>query len=316
MEDKYFYLSHDLVFKYIFGTNANKRFTKRFLELYLDKNIGNIKILNSVKLMPNNIKTRKLEMDVLVYIPKLNTKIIIEMQNILSVETFTKAFLYLSSVIQKEYKSGETEFTKTDTVKEIIVAGHICEHYKDLTNGFLYLINCLSKSIKVLENLMNIDIIDIEKHDVECYNKEVTELEMWYQLINADTKEKLDKIWNNSDNFPLIREVIVEMNKFNKVLYGQEYWLNDFLYKQELNMKFDEGISIGYNNGFAEGKTTGFSEGKISGFSEGINNSKYEIARNLLENTNTSPEEISICTGLSLKDVNKLKNKTSKLMKK
>ena len=70
MKDKYFYLSHDLVFKYIFGTNANKRFTKRFLELYLDKNIGNIKILNSVKLMPNNIKTRKLEMDVLVYIPK------------------------------------------------------------------------------------------------------------------------------------------------------------------------------------------------------------------------------------------------------
>ena len=291
MKDKYFYLSHDLVFKYIFGTNANKRFTKRFLELYLDKNIGNIKILNSVKLMPNNIKTRKLEMDVLVYIPKLNTKIIIEMQNILSVETFTKAFLYLSSVIQKEYKSGETEFTKIDTVKEIIVAGHICEHYKDLTNGFLYLINCLGKSIKVLENLMNIDIIDIEKHDVECYNKEVTELEMWYQLINADTKEKLDKIWNNSDNFPLIREVIVEMNKFNKVLYGQEYWLNDFLYKQELNMKFEDGKAIGFDE------------------TVGINNSKYEIARNLLENTNISSEEISDCTGLSLKEINKLKKK-------
>ena len=305
MEDKYFYLSHDLVFKYIFGTNANKRFTKRFLELYLDKNIGNIKILNSVKLMPNNIKTRKLEMDVLVYIPKLNTKIIIEMQNILSVETFTKAFLYLSSVIQKEYKSGETEFTKIDTVKEIIVAGHICEHYKDLTNGFLYLINCLGKSIKVLENLMNIDIIDIEKHDVECYNKEVTELEMWYQLINADTKEKLDKIWNNSDNFPLIREVIVEMNKFNKVLYGQEYWLNDFLYKQELNMKFEDGKAIGFD----EGKISGFNNGYNEGKTVGINNSKYEIARNLLENTNISSEEISDCTGLSLKEINKLKKK-------
>jgi len=114
---------------------------------------------------------------------------------------------------------------------------------------------------------------------------------MWYQLIKADTKEKLNKIWNNSDNFPLIREVIVEMNKFNKVLYGQEYWLNDFLYKQELSMKFDEGISIGYNE------------------------RNYEIARNLLENTNTSPEEISICTGLSLKDVNELKNQINKLIK-
>ena len=315
MKDKYYYLSHDLVFKYIFGTNANKRFTKRFLELYLNKNIGNIKILNSVKIMPDNIKTRKLEMDVLVYISKFNTKIIIEMQNILNVATLDKSLLYLYSITQKEYKVGEKEYAKTDKIKEIIVAGHICECYKDLTDGRLNFVNDLGKCVRVQEDLIDINVIDVEKYDVKCYNSNITELEMWYQLINADTKEKLDKIWNNSNNFPLIKEVIVEMNKFNKVLYGQEYWLNDFLYKQELSMKFDEGISIGYNNGFAEGKTTGFSEGKISGFSEGINNSKYEIARNLLENTNTSPEEISICTGLSLKDVNKLKNKINKLIK-
>jgi len=95
------------------------------------------------------------------------------------------------------------------------------------------------------------------------------------------------------------------MNKFNKVLYGQEYWLNDFLYKQELNMKFDEGISIGYNNGFAEGKTTGFSEGKTTGFSEGESKRNYEIAMKMLKE-NVSLEKINSFTDIPVKELKKI----------
>lgn len=69
------------------------------------------------------------------------------------------------------------------------------------------------------------------------------------------------------------------MDKFNKALYGQEYWLNDVLYRTQLEREYYKGF----------------------------NERNYEIARNLLENTNTSVEDICKCTGLSTKEVNKLK---------
>lgn len=79
-------------------------------------------------------------MDVLVIIPNLNIKIILEMQNILNEDTFIKSILYLFSVILKEYKIGEKKFTNTSVIKEIIISGHICEYLKN--------IKCINKSTK------------------------------------------------------------------------------------------------------------------------------------------------------------------------
>lgn len=292
MEEKYYYLNHDLVFKYIFGTNANKKFTERLLELYFDKPIGSLNdiiILNSVKLIPYNIKTRKLELDTLVYIPSLNTKVILEMQNKFNNATFTKRSIYLCSVIIKEYKSGEKEFTSTSKIKEIIFADHICEYYKNATNGYLYLTRGINKLLKVQEQLVDFDIVDIAKYDGKCYNNDVTELEMLISLIKANTQEKLKEIWNKSKKFPFIKEVITEMDKFNKELYGQEYWLNDVLYRTELKKEYNEG--------------------KLTG----LNERNYEIALKMLEN-NKSLEEINSYTDIPIKELNKLK-KSSKIYK-
>lgn len=128
---KYYYLSNDLVYKNIFGTTKNKRFTQRLLELLLNQPLGSLNdivILNSVKLIPNYIKTRKLEMDILVYIPSLNIKVILEMQHKLDEDTLTKAYVYLCTTIEKEYKSGEKGFTCTSKLKQIIFGEQICEY--------------------------------------------------------------------------------------------------------------------------------------------------------------------------------------------
>ncbi|MCI8331042.1 MAG: hypothetical protein HFE04_02945 [Bacilli bacterium] len=55
-----------------------------------------------------------------------------------------------------------------------------------------------------------------------------------------------------------------------------------------------------------EGSIEGSKKGFIKGSKKGAKGKQYEIAKNLLKNTNTSLKDISDCTGLSLDVINKL----------
>ena len=78
------------------------------------------------------------------------------------------------------------------------------------------------------------------------------------------------------------------MNEFQGKKYVQELWLNEVLHRSELQSSYDDG--------FSRGKSSGFNEGKI------------EIAKNLIYN-DINPKIINSSTGLSLEEINKLKNK-------
>ena len=122
------------------------------------------------------------------------------------------------------------------------------------------------------------------------------ELKIWLALINASTKEEIKEIWDKTEEYPMIREVIEKMNEFQGKKYVQELWLNEVLHRSELQSSYDDG----------------FNEGKNSGFNEGIISGKIEIARNLIYN-DVNPKIINFSTGLSLEEINKLKSKIKKL---
>ena len=101
----YKYLSSDIVFKYIFGTDENKKYTAKFLELFMNISpvlLDDIVIENSVKITPKTVNKRKYELDVIVVIPKLNMKVILEMQNELNNNTLSKNIIYLLLVILRK----------------------------------------------------------------------------------------------------------------------------------------------------------------------------------------------------------------------
>lgn len=306
---KYKYLSSDIVFKYIFGTNQNKKYTSKFLELFMGippDLLDDIIIENSIKLTPKTVKTRKYEMDIVVIIPKLNKKVIIEMQEYLNDNTISKNIIYLFSLIGKELKEGQNNFSKCPDFIEINLVKHFCGCLKGYEDEY-YLIGKNNKKI-LKKNFCNIRIVNIDKYYIGCYNENIDELSMWLMLINAGSKSEIDKIWKLSKDYPMIREVIIKMNEFQGRKYVQELWLNDVLYRSEMQSNYDEGKT----EGFKLGKASGFNLGKTQGFNEGEINKQYEIAKNLLENTKTTIEDISKCTGLSIKELNKLKNKVSK----
>ena len=105
----------------------------------------------------------------------------------------------------------------------------------------------------MLDNIIDISIIELDKYVVKCYNKSTLELHLWFMLINADSFEKLDEIWKLSKSFPLLKEVIIKMKEFQESLYGNDYWLNDVLIRSENKRHYIEGSIEGSKKG-AKGK--------------------------------------------------------------
>ena len=63
-----------------------------------------------------------------------------------------------------------------------------------------------------------------------------------------------------------------------------------------------EGRAAGRSEGIAEGRAKGIAEGRAEGRAEG----KMETAKTLLAMNLLSPNEISIATGISLEEIQKL----------
>ena len=67
------------------------------------------------------------------------------------------------------------------------------------------------------------------------------------------------------------------------------------------------GYSEGHSSGYSDGKNEGKIEGKIEGKLEGKLESKIEIAKNFLSK-NIAKEIISECTGLTIEELEQLKD--------
>ena len=284
----YKYLSSDIVFKYIFGTDENKKYTAKFLELFMNISpdlLDDIVIENSVKLTPKTVTKRKYELDVIVVIPKLNMKVILEMQNELNNNTLSKNIIYLFSLIGKELKSGQKDFSKCSRFIEINLVKHFCGYLKEYEDEYYITGNKHKKILK--REYCNIKIVDISKYNIGSMKGRKEELKIWLALINASTKEEIKEICDETEEYPMIKEVIEKMNEFQGKKYVQELWLNEVLHRSELQSSYDEGRSFGFNEG------------------------KIEIALKMLEN-NKSLDEIKLYTNISIEEINKLKNKIKK----
>jgi len=279
------------------GTDENKKYTQRFLELYFDVPLGSlsdIEILNSVKMIPKNINIKTLELDVLVKIPSLDTIVILEMQKELNHNTFTKNALYLFCELSKEFKRGEEKYTNTPKIILINLVKHICDYYDE----DIYALTGRHLKRTILQELFEIINVEVEKQDEKCYNKNRKEISMWYELMNANTEEKLNEVKKKTSKYPLIKEAIKEMETFNNELYGTEYWLTDWLYRKELESKFDNG----------------YSKGESAGYSKGETNKQYKIALKMLD-ANEPIEKINLFTEIPLEELKTMKKNGSTLQK-
>lgn len=282
------FASNDLIFKYLFGINENKKFTIYLLETIFNLPHGTIKyinIINSIKFTPNKLYNKKLELDVYIEIPSLNLNVIIEMQDTLNNSTLKKAYTYLSSSVPEIFKSGEKSFDKHPDVMLIILANKFSKDLKDYDD--IYIHKGIRKGKTILNDLSKIEIIDLAKYDVNCYNWSVEESVL--SFIRVNNKDDMKKLLESVEENEIIKEMNAKMKGFKNKKYVQKYWIEEVMRRTEKSMSYDEGKEVGFNNGFNEGET----------------NKQYEIAKKMVKE-NEPIDKIKLFTDLPTKEINKL----------
>lgn len=273
-------LSFDLMFKYIFGTNDNKKFTSDLLESLLDLEPGafkDIEILNSVKLDRETILSKRFELDVLVRLPDGN-EINLDMQRIYDENAEIKNTLYIFSKFSNFLKSGE----KYDKLSKIFQVAFVKDNPLHDTDEIIKrygIINYNNPNDIILENHFKIIIVDVDKEENIPYTKLNKRFELWRKLIGAETKEEMLEIAKVDSIF---KEAVDTMTEFSSNDYVQDYTGKDRLIRSQIDSAKKEGIE------------------------EGIEQGKIEIAKSLIGRLPI--EEISIATGLSIDTINSLKD--------
>lgn len=274
-------LSFDLMFKYIFGTNDNKKFTSDLLESLFDLEPGSFKdieILNSVKLGRETILSKKFELDVLVKPPDGN-EINLEMQRIYDENAEIKNTLYIFSKFSNFLKTGE----KYDKLSKIFQVAFVKDNPLHNTDEIIKrygIINYNNPNDIILENYFKIIIVDVDKEENIPYTKLNKRFELWRKLIGAETKEEMLEIAKVDSIF---KEAVDTMTEFSSNDYVQDYTGKDRLIKSQIDSAKKEGIE------------------------EGIEQGKIEIARNMLKETDDL-NFISSVTALSIDTINSLKD--------
>lgn len=230
-------LGSDIIFKEIFGTEKNIRFTELLLETLKNMPHGSLKdkvtILNSSPLNKTNIQNKSVSADILVSIP--GEVINIEVYGHFDEEKFTKSKVYFFRLYATDLPVGE-EYAK----QHIIIQYNIC-----LTSSLPY-----TKKLKT-RYLLRDDTNEIVAHDIKgyIYNLDKLEvnsytvgesnlLEKIFLIIKATTHEEREQIAEGS-------EILMDMvNTIKKFINDEE--IKEM--KSFQNKWLDEGCSIGKQN--------------------------------------------------------------------
>jgi len=155
-----------------------------------------------------------------------------------------------------------------------------------------------------LTDLLEIHILELPKVHKQGKRSKNNKLISWMNFLYAQTREELDMA---SEANPVIRkatDMLMAMSRDEEERLRYEA-REEFLLDQQYRLQAAErtGIEIGEKKGREEGRKEGIEIGE----KKGIENERIAIAHNLI-NLGMDDEFISKATGLSSKDIQKLRN--------
>lgn len=267
----------DLMIKKFLGTNEYIYLTTYLLETLLNLPKGSLDgsiITNSVKLDKETIKNKGFESDIVLKTPK-GEIFDIEMQTIYNENAEIKNVMYISKIFSEELNIGET-YDQVKPVTLINLVKNLKIHKTDEIIKKYVLTNVNYPSDKMLEDYFTIYIIDIDSKSKLSYNNN-KEFDIIRRFIGSDTLEKMKNIINESNGL-ISPKLLKEMINFMNDKEVQDYNRKEKLIRSNLKTAKEEGLAEG----------------------------KLEVAKMLLLNTETPLEQISLCTNISLEELQKL----------
>lgn len=281
-------LIFDGMFKKVFV--ENKEYLKILLERILDIKIMELEILNE-ELIGDYYDKKKTVLDLVVKITEseiINVEVNTDSKN----SIMNRNLVYLCRLISNDLKKEEKykDLRKHIQINLDKEGRHIrpIEEYELIDK----------KTNNVLTDRLKIIRIDIDYFMELCYNKErkeLTDLEKILGLIGTRDKKQIEDLSKGDEYMEKIVKDQKEYSKDNRMI---EVYYKEDEYKRLYDTKEE----------VEEAKKEAREQGIQEGIQQGSNETKTEIVLNALKN-NLSIEVISSITGLSIDEINTLKEK-------
>ncbi len=302
MKNKLMSLKIDFAFKELMNNeNVRNSFISAVLKISLN-NIKSTQILNSY--LRQEQKSDKLGiLDVRL---KLNddTEIDIEMQVVPFKYWQDRTLFYSSKMYVESIEAGE----KYETLKKVIsisILNFDLLEEKEFYNSF-HIRN--DKTYTIYTDKMEWHIIELTKLPDNIETSDDLLL-LWATFIEYSENEEVIKMlatknknietaYQELQKISFDKEKREEYEQRQKALYD---------YNSLMSQARNEGLKQGFEQGIEKGIEKGIQKGMEQGVEKGIEKSKIEIAKNLLT-LGLSIEQISQGTGLTIEQINKLKN--------
>ena len=286
-EEKVFLpLSNDIMFKRFFGSEDYVFLTTMLVESIFNlprHSLDGSVITNSVKLDRETVYSKSFELDVLLTTPNGDIYLL-EMQPIYNANAEINNVMYACKVFGGELKSGGL-YKEVSKVTLINFSKEIYLHKTDQIISKYVMTNVEDIRDKMLEEKLSILIVDIDSKNDKTYNEISNGFKLMRELLGAQTIEEIEIAIKNL-NEPLLSNLLKDMVVFMEMDYVQDYSAQEKLIRSNLQDAKEEGIALG--------------------LAEGEKNKQLEIAKMLIQNTETSLEQISLCTGLSIEELEKI----------
>jgi predicted transposase/invertase (TIGR01784 family) len=310
----------DFGFKKIFGDRDNTDLLKSLINDILDlkgnKRIKKLKFRNT-ELLPDSPEDRKAIYDL--YCKDEDGDVfIVELQKVYQEHFQSRALYYTTFPIQEQATRGSWDFHLTP----IYFIGLLNFQVDKFLNSSDYIHHGQIMDIKRKEvmyeglNMVYVEIPKFKKKNQKSYNH----LEWWlyvfqnlHRLTDIPKELKGDIIERAFDKAEFIKMPKPEQEKYHKNLKVYRDLINSYNtaskvgYKRGIKRGIKQGIKKGIEQGIEKGIEQGIEKGIERGKEEGEKQAKIEIAKSLLDVLDI--ETISMKTGLSVEEIEKLKSK-------
>ena len=281
-------LSYDKLFKSVFKLNLDllRKFLNEMIPIEITEE--DKIILLDTELPISNKKERKKMIDIFVTINE-NIFIDIEMNRSKFRDIYERNRQYLEKISNLLFEKGESIKNLKD--KNLYQLNINANKQEKVTNDMIVSYGIITKDIYPSARMI---VKGLERYREMYYSGDRRKEIIWLTVLAARTFTELYELVSQllkTDEVKRFMEVVEDMCKDEFVLHE---WQQD---KMEELVKHKE-----IENATNEGKAIGIDEGKAIGINEG----KIEVAKNLLKK-NMNLEDISEVTGLSLKQINEIK---------
>ena len=278
---------NDRAFKEVFLNPNNSDLLKALLEFILKIKIDKLEI-KKTELLSGNVNIKDKRVDAIVHTG--NKKIEIEINSQNKDYLHTRSTAYICNIYQSNASVGDTYNEDTDIIQVNLTWGlgrnnEEMKIYKIMNEkGELYV-----KNFIIYE-------INMDYYDKIWYSKNEEEIKKNQYMIMLDLDKK------ELENMP--KDKIVDKYITNVTIVNDDPEFQKYMSEEEDKKKIQNSL-------LSEAKEEGISQGYTSGINDGISKEKVSIAKNML-NKNISIEDISDITGLSIEEIENIKNNMKK----